>query len=612
MILQSLARLAQRENLLGDPDFEWKGVGYLLRVGEGGRFLGLQTTKEAPAAVGKRKPKPVAKRFRVPREKARAAGDRAFFFYDKAEYALGLDPEPDPAKRRPAEKLAKRSGLFRDRVRECAEATGDAGANAVLTFLERVAEGQETVALPEDCAGNDLIAFTFAPDDGGLVTDRPAIRAYWQGLRSQTDSTAAPGFLCLVTGETVPEPGNHPQLKVPGGVPSGSPLVSFNQRAFESQGWKGNENAAVSRWAAEAYTTALKRLLDRAPPHPTEDGVTLPRRNLSLSSDTTVCYWSEASEPSFADFLAPLVEANEEKVKDLYQGIWQGRRPNLSSREAGAFYGLVLSGAQGRVVVRSWFETTVEEAVGHLARYFADLKLAPNAPPFKDGSRPPAIPLRRLLESLAPLGKREHIPPHLGAQLFEAALQGRNFPLSLLQRALTRARAEVTADSWADRVRRDARTALIKGVLIRNFHKEISPLLEPTKTDPGYLLGRLMAVLEHLQRLALGEVNANVVDRYFSSASATPRAVFVRLLKGARHHARKARDEDKNKGKAHYLENLIDTICDHFDVENNGFPAHLGLEQQGLFVLGYHQQRHDFFRSKQDRAASQPSTEEVL
>ncbi|MCB1057701.1 MAG: type I-C CRISPR-associated protein Cas8c/Csd1 [Acidobacteria bacterium] len=599
MILQALCRLTEQEDLLGDPDYEWKRVAYLIRVGDGGRFLGIQTTKQAPPGASQRAPKPVAKRFQMPREPARTSGDRAFFLHDKAEYSLGLDPETDPKKRRAPKKVAARFGLFRDRLRECRDATGDPGVAAALALLEDIAAGAITIPLPAECAGNDLFAFTYSPDDGGLLTDRPAVRRYWKDQRREDLADA--GFLCLVTGENAGEPGNHPQLKVPGGMSSGVPLVSFNNAAFESQGWKGNENAPVSRLAAEAYTTAIRRLLDPAPPDPHHEGQTLPRRNLSLSRDTTVCFWAERPGSYLADVLAPLLEANPDQVVALYHSLWQGRRPALSPEDAGAFYALVLTGAQGRVVLRSWFETTVPEAAERLARYFGDLAIVRNTPPPKDRPRPPAIPLRHLLEALAPQGKSENIPAHLAAQVFAAALEGTAFPISLLQRALTRARAEVTADSWADLVRRDARAALIKGVLIRSFRKEISPVLDPENTEPGYRLGRLMAVLERLQQLALGDVNATIVDRYFAAASATPRVVFSRLLKGARHHASKAKGEPAKRGRTLHLERLIDAICEGFEVRVNGFPAHLSLEQQGLFVLGYHQQRHELWRSKTNR-----------
>ncbi len=614
MILQALYRLARAEELVGDPDFEVKAIAFLVRVGGDGRLLGIQDTRSVPATEGKGKPRPVAKRFEVPREQARTSGDRAFFGFDKAEYTFGLDPNPEPEKRRPADKLAARFALFRERLAECAAATGDPGVKAVWAALEAVAHGEQAVELPADCAPNDLFAFVWAPDVDRLVTDRPAVRAYWKRLR-QPESVET-GFLCLVTGEDAGEPGNHPQLKVPGGMSSGVPLVSFNQRAFESHGWKGNENAPVSRAAAEAYATALARLLDPAPADPKNPDQHLGRRNLRLTPDTTVCYWAADLEDPFADCLAGLVEANPESVANLYQGVWKGQPPTLDAEAASAFYALTLTGVQGRVMVRGWFETTVADAARSLARHFADLAMVANTPPPKNQPPRPAMPLRVLLESLAPQGKSEGVPAQLAEELWAAALQGTPYPLGILQRALLRTRAEIGRDSWADSQRRDARAALIRGVLNRRARrlststKEIPAAMDPTNREPGYLLGRLMAVMERLQQIALGDVNASVVDRYFSAASATPRGVFVRLLKGARHHARKALDEPSRKGTAVFLERLMDELASGFDPKKNGFPAALSLEQQGLFVLGYHQQRHELWRSKKS-AATEPAPAET-
>jgi len=92
-----------------------------------------------------------------------------------------------------------------------------------------------------------------------------------------------------------------------------------------------------------------------------------------------------------------------------------------------------------------------------------------------------------------------------------------------------------------------------------------------------------------------------VVDRFFSNASAAPRSVFVRLLKQARKHARKAADDPRTGGTARWLEKQIDEIVDHFPPGEEGLPAVLSLEEQGLFVLGYHQQRHSLWQRKEDQ-----------
>ena len=85
----------------------------------------------------------------------------------------------------------------------------------------------------------------------------------------------------------------------------------------------------------------------------------------------------------------------------------------------------------------------------------------------------------------------------------------------------------------------------------------------------------------------------------FSAASATPRAVFPRLLRNARHHARKAKDDPRTRGTAWWLDRMIDDIANGLaegqavrkayggtvtDARDNAFPAYLPLEQQGLFA----------------------------
>lgn len=611
MILQALYALAEHEGLMKDPDYEPKPIAWLIRVAENGKFLGMDGTHYIPSEEEKRKkPRSIPKIFSVPREGGRAAVDRAFFLYDKAEYALGIDPEQDEKKKRSAEKLEGRFNLFRHRVKECLDATGDEGIQAVHLLLENIAARQEDIPLPEGCAGNDLFAFVFAPDIDRLVTDRAKVSSYWKQLRSSALAQDGKKIQCLVSGKLDISANLFPHLKkVPGGTTSGVALVSFNKNAFESYGWKGNGNASISRDAAESCSTALNRLLHLSYPDPHQPGQSLPRRNLKLSADTVVCYWSATKgEDDFASIFGALLEANPDEVKEVYQSIWRGRP--IEVEDPAAFYALTLTGTQGRAIVRDWFESTVTNVSKNLATYFADLDIVRNTPKPKERDLPPQIPIRTLLEALAPHGKREEIPAHLAGKLVHSALSGAPFPFSILQRALERTRAEIGKTTWPDLERRDARAALIKAVLNRRMrfistphNQEVQRTMDPNNQDPGYLLGRLMAIIERMQQVALGDLNASVIDRFFSGASATPQTVFPRLLKNLRHHARKAKDEAQGARSASWLERQVDDIMANL----TGFPSHLGLEQQGLFVLGYHHQRNWLWTKKEDRESEQIS-----
>ena len=182
-----------------------------------------------------------------------------------------------------------------------------------------------------------------------------------------------------------------------------------------------------------------------------------------------------------------------------------------------------------------------------------------------------------------------------------AAYSGLRYPMTAYHRALERMRAEIGDEEWSDLERRDARAAIIKAVLIRNFNREVKREMDPNSNSQGYNLGRLMAVLERIQLEALGDVNANVIDRFFSGASATPKAVFTRLMKNARNHVRKAKDDPTKGGMIFLLDKLIDELSLPFSPKDGGFPSHMALEEQGLFVIGYHHMRHWLWMSKEER-----------
>ena len=613
MILQALHALADAENLVGDADYKRKAVHWLIHIDAKGRMLGLpQGTRTTPQAEegSHRTPKPVAKRFLIPKPAPSRSGQKppAEFLVDNASFVFGADFDD---KGTDEEELRRRAADFRAQVERCAQEAGDEAMRAVLRFLEDIAGQRQAIGKPDQYKKGDRFTFVYAPDVDLLACQRPKVKRWWKKQREQQSGSG--NVFCLVTGQPCSPTTKHPKLKnVPQrGAQGEIALLSFNKSAFWSYGWKYHSNAPVSREAAEACATALNRLLDPRPQN--AKGEALPVRHVRLSGDTVVCFWSpKAKEQGFLDALPDLFAADPEQVANLYHALWRGRMPDID--DASAFYAVTLSGAQGRATLRDWLESTVSEVAEHLRQHFEDLAIVRSKP--RDRELPPAVPLQTLLRSLAPPGKEAAIPPPLAAQVVRSALTGMPYPWNLLMRALERTRAEIgratrartPAKRWEALRARDARAALIKAVLNRRHRfrhgtldKEVTEAMDPTNTNPGYLLGRLMAVIERMQQAALGEVGATVVDRFFSSASATPATAFPRLLKGFRHHASKAKDNDRSRGTAIWLERQADETMKGLQ----GFPAFLPLEQQGLFVLGYHHMRHWLWSSKEERGETE-------
>ncbi len=79
--------------------------------------------------------------------------------------------------------------------------------------------------------------------------------------------------------------------------------------------------------------------------------------------------------------------------------------------------------------------------------------------------------------------------------------------------------------------------------------------LNKESRDKAYVLGRLFAVLESIQKDANLEIKATIRDRYFNSACATPAVVFPVLIKLKNSHIKKL-EREKTKLKDDYEETL--------------------------------------------------------
>ena len=128
----------------------------------------------------------------------------------------------------------------------------------------------------------------------------------------------------------------------------------------------------------------------------------------------------------------------------------------------------------------------------------------------------------------------------MAADTLKAVLTGGKYPASLLNAVMLRIRAE-------HRITRE-RAAMIKAYYLKNENKDcpkevLQEMINEESKNVPYTLGRLFAVLEHLQQEANPGINTTIKDKYFNSAAATPAQIFPLLLNLAQKHLRTLANE---------------------------------------------------------------------
>lgn len=242
------------------------------------------------------------------------------------------------------------------------------------------------------------------------------------------------------------------------------------------------------------------------------------------------------------------------------------------------FHILGLSPNASRLAVRFWHVNRYEAFLEKIGQHYADMSIVKSY-----DKNPDFVSVGLILKETAPLKDSKRIAPLLGGVLMRAVLTGASYPMALYSALITRIRA--------DRDVNYVRASVIKACLVRNrrFYKkesevEFTVALNEQNRNTGYLLGRLFSLLEKAQSDANPGINSTIRDKYFGAASASPGSVFPILLRLAQHHLSKAE-------YGRFTDKRIEEIASLIDC----FPAHLSLEEQGQFILGYYQQRQALY-----------------
>jgi CRISPR-associated protein Csd1 len=516
-------------------------VDWLIELSSEGKFKGFISTEGEESSL----------ELPVPYLRRAGKSPPPYLLVDTPAYVLGLglDKIND-------NEAASRHELFVELVRECTEATNLPEMQAIVKFLaDQIDIAQERC--PENVSPEDLISFSV---NGQLPVRLNKVQNFWIEKRDkETAEKSNRSGQCIVCGnEDQPIADRHPvELQV---GPDRVQLITANENAFLSYGLKASEVAPVCCTCAQIYGRALQYLLNSD------------QHSLRIAS-TTHLYWTR--EPEEFDPWTLLSAAIPEEVEELFKSAFRSK--GVSEVDANRSYVLSVSSYTSRLVVRNWLETTVKQVRQNIAAYF---KMQKMIGPDGDESY---FPLRTLAFSLA--RDFDNVPIQAEDALLACAIEGSPMPNQILNQAIQRARAD------ADYRMTRPRAALMRLVLesqrshgLIKEEKQMMSELNVENRDPAYLCGRLLAVLEQIQKEAVG-AKATIVDRYFGTASSAPATVFGKLMRGAQNHLAKLRK--KREGAYYALDRQLQEICS----ELNEFPRTLSLQDQAVFSLGYYQQK---------------------
>lgn len=564
-------------------------VSFALNISENGELLNVIDLREKDEKSKKMQPVYMT----VPEQNGRAGtAPKPYFLCDNCSYVLGFDESKK-------EEAIKKFEAFKELHNSLLKEADDGYAKAISNFLEKwdpsyAGDNKLIKEWYKDLLGAGNIVFRV---DGlfGFAHEQESLKNLWKSRPKETEGQIV--SQCLVTGKLGVIQQRHAKIKGVLGLSSDSALVAINSQAsnaYDSYGKENAFNSPISEEAVFKYSTALNYLLSS-----TDNRVQI--------GDATTVFWAESPKKAYAEIANILFVGSykreegdarnvdtEDLIKDILLCVKEGRRISDITDEIDddtKFYILGLSPNAGRIAVRFVYVNSFGSFVKNIGMHYEDMELE---------DAPKHIPIWQILNETVPkVLKEKKVSPLLGGAVMRSVILGTAYPYTLYSAILGRIRSEQDDREKKISSINQTRVSIIKAYLRRNarIHKNkeygevLTVSLNEGSRNPAYLLGRLFAMLERAQENASGtELNSTIKDRYFSTASASPRSVFPTLIRLSQHHLAKA---DNSK----WIEIKMGEIMDGLTT----FPAHLNIEEQGVFVLGYYHQRQSFFKKKEEK-----------
>ena len=585
MILKALYDYYHRCDEVAPAGWEYREIAFIIVINEKGDFIRIEDCRiDNNRAMVYLVPKAVIR-----------SGKKfvASNFWDNVEYVLNYSKKCEPLlddDLKDEKKIKKRENDINSTLQKFEKMKMNVNAFAkkypqeksfiaVNSFYEnKEFEKVYNDALWNEIKRNSTLYVSFRIDGAStIVAENPLL----------VSNTNQGDDICLVSGK------RGKSIKITSAINfagSQARIVSFKDgKGYDSYGKEQCANAPISKESEFAFSTALSLLLSSD------------SKNKFKAGDRTFLFWASSSSKAttiIEEGIWSLFGRTEidnspdsriELVRNTFLDVYSGKIP---SRKEDCFYFLGLAPNKARIAVVYWNECPLKEFAALILKHFEDTEII-----HKSGK--PYQGLHQMLSAMTLRGKSSEVQPNLPEAVMKSILQGLPYPSALYQACIRRIRAELDKENREKRDKDNydvnaTRASILKGYLNRindNNNKKLIKMLDKNNQNIGYLCGRLFATLVKIQEDANG-INT-IQERYMNAASSTPASVFATILNLSVHHSEKL-----NEGKKVYYEKLKQEILEKMSAD--AFPAHLDLNDQGRFFVGYYHQRQEFFTSKSE------------
>ena len=505
---------------------------------------------------------------------------------------IGLTPDDKTGKARKShEAFVKKNLEFFDGI-------DSEIARAYVNFIknwvpENETENEQLKKLGKEYQGSYYIFALDGSPECKLHKDKAVLAKYEEIMAKAAAETAESDdgiMMCPIEGERLRAARIHDKIKgIKGGNSVGAVLVNFNSSAFESYGKSQSMNSGISEKAMKKYTSSLNKLLADPMHH-------------IYSDDMTVVFFAmkhddKAECDLFNGYLNSSNGVTEDSTKADVKAVseniyYKGQTGNAQVLDKDVdngvdFFVAGFTPNSSRICQKFMVRNKFGKIIDNVKQHQQDMAIC--------GSNG-EIPLWRINKELVSPNSANAISPALQSDIFQAILNGTNYPYTLLETVVRRVCTDSDTDSNNKIKINEVRAGLIKAFINRKARingdkEEITMTLNPENTNPAYLCGRLFAVLEKIQLEATDvKLNCTIKDAYFSSASSRPALIMPRLIDLSNYHLRKLKE-----GRAIYFSKLINEIMGKI---KDSLPTNLSLIDKGNFQVGYFHQNSYFFTKK--------------